>query len=276
MTISNPPFPFLFALPLTHSKVASLSNVQLFSDISQNLILAQGNFSLDAYQKTNFADLMIDFPASIQNSVAKRQVEFLAGRYFARLAMQQSGLLNHESQQLGIGRLREPVWVNAMAGSITHHQHKACVVVLTKPLAVSNFIGIDTELWLTAQQTIEIAESIHNSDERQILVSAGFTNSQATSLLFSAKEALFKAICPFVGEYFGFESAKLTACFESNYTSNLCRSGWLKLQLLTNWVIAKAPQQDYYCWFSCGEFDVLTLVCSDGLHFQWTENVDQS
>ncbi|OBP13502.1 hypothetical protein A5320_18315 [Rheinheimera sp. SA_1] len=264
MVISDPPFPFLSALPSAISKVASLSQIQLFSDTSEKLILAQGNFSLEAYQQTDFADLELDCPAPIKGAVAKRQAEYFAGRYLARLAMQQSGLFNPAPPQLGIGRLRAPTWPKTVTGSITHHQQKACAVVLTQPLSAKNFVGVDTELWLTAQQSIEIAEFIHNSEERQILVSAGFTDAQATSLLFSAKEALFKAICPFVGEYFGFESAELKECSGPADTTQPYRGGWLKLRLLTDWVIANAPQQDYYCWFSCSEFDVLTLVCSDG------------
>jgi 4'-phosphopantetheinyl transferase EntD len=92
----------------------------------------------------------------------------------------------------------------------------------------------------------------------------------ATSLLFSAKEALFKAICPFVDDYFGFEAAELTGCSGLDLrTTASCRSGWLQLQLVTDWVIAKAPQKNYRCWFSCSASDVLTLVCSDDLDKLW-------
>lgn len=269
--MTNPPFLFLNMLPAATSTVASLSKIQLFSDTSQRLIFAQGNFSIEAYQHTDFADLMLDFPTSIKGAVVKRQAEYLAGRYLARLAMQQSRLFNPYPPQLGIGRLRAPTWPKVVTGSITHHQYKACAVVLTQPLSAQNFVGIDTELWLTEQQSIEIAESIHNSAELQILVSAGFTNAQATSLLFSAKEALFKAICPFVGEYFGFEAAELKACSGGADTAAINRrSGWLQLQLATDWVIARSPQKDYCCWFSCSESDVITLVCSALIQQFWT------
>jgi enterobactin synthetase component D len=271
--MSNPPFPFLSTLPSATSTVASLSMIQLFSDTSQRLIFAQGNFLLEAYQRTDFADLMLDFPESIKASVIKRQAEYLAGRHLGRLAMEQSQLFNPEPPQLGIGLLRAPAWPEVVTGSITHHQCRACAVVLTQPLSAENFVGVDTELWLTAQQASEISESIHNSEELQILVSACFTNAQATSLLFSAKEALFKAICPFVGEYFGFEAAELKACSGvADTAAKVPRSGWLQLQLVTDWVVAKAPQLNYCCWFSCSELDVLTMVCSYAINTQLFES----
>lgn len=268
--MSHPPFQFLTPLPPASSAVASLANIQRYADISQRLVLAQGDIAIAAYQQADFADLSIDLPLSMQKAVAKRQAEYLAGRYLARLAMQQSGLFDAEPPQLAIGHLRAPAWPAQVTGSITHHKHKACVVVLTQPLSAENFVGIDTELWLSAQQANEIAASVHHTDEQAILVKAGFSHAMATSLLFSAKEALFKAICPFVDDYFGFEAAVLTSYTGSDEPGTTsCRSGWLQLQLVTDWVIAKAPQQNYHCWFRCRESDVLTLVCSDVLHQLW-------
>ena len=272
--MSRAPFPFLSGLPLSINTVSSLSKIQLFSDTLQRLILARGNFSLESYHPTNFADLAVDFPASVEGAVVKRQAEYLAGRYLGRLSMQQSGLFNPAPPQIGIGPLRAPTWPALVTGSITHHQYSACAVVLTQPLATKNFVGVDIELWLSSQQAGEIAESIHNSDELHVLVRAGFTNAQATTLLFSAKEALFKAICPFVGEYFSFDAAELESCFELADNSMIAgRHGWLQLQLTTEWVAARAPQQKYHCWFSCREADVLTLVCSNAVNAQWLERL---
>uniref|UniRef100_A0A486XU86 Enterobactin synthase component D n=1 Tax=Rheinheimera sp. BAL341 TaxID=1708203 RepID=A0A486XU86_9GAMM len=270
----NAPFPFLSTLASVTSKLANLSKIQLFTDTSQRLILARGNFSLETYQQTDFTDLMLDFPASLEFSVVKRQAEYLAGRYLGRLAMQQSGLFNHTPPQIGIGLLRAPTWPKVVTGSITHHEYSACAVVLTQPLAINNFVGVDIELWLSSQQASEIAESIHNPDELHVLVKAGFSNAQATTLIFSAKEALFKAICPFVGEYFSFDAAELHACFEFTDNSMITgRSGWLTLQLTTEWVVARAPQSKYRCWFNCREADVLTLVCSNAANAHWLNSI---
>lgn len=121
-------------------------------------------------------------------------------------------MFHSELPQLGIGLLSATALPAVVTGSITHHQSSACAVVLNQPLATNNFVGVDTELWLTAQQASEVGVSIHNPKEFQLLIGAGFTDAQATTLLFSAKEALFKAICPFVREYFDFDAVELKAC----------------------------------------------------------------
>jgi enterobactin synthetase component D len=268
--MDRPPFTFLSAQPVAVSTACCLFGIQLFSDTLQRFILVRGHISPDAYQQTDFAKLQLDFPVALERAVVKRQAEYLAGRYLSRLAMEQSGLFEASPPQIGSSQLRAPLWPERVTGSITHHQYTACVVLLTQPLAADNFVGIDAELWLTEQQAREIALSVHHPEELAILVRAGFTVVQATTLLFSAKEALFKAICPFVGEYFGFEAAELKACSEfAAATTTVVQGGWLQLDLVTDWVAARAPQQNYRCWFSCSETDVLTLVCSDAISAPW-------
>ncbi len=273
----NSAFPFLTSLPMNLSAKAHLSELQLFTDPMQQLIIAQANFSIACYRPTDFYQLGCDFPYSLQSAVTKRQAEYLAGRYLSQLSMQQSGLFSPTPPQLGVAALRSPDWPQAVIGSISHHQHSACVALLTQPLAQDSFVGLDIELWLKDQPATEIAASIHQTHEQQLLVDIGFTSSQATTIIFSAKEALFKAICPFVGEYFGFEAAVLTDCVEWRAaTTNLTRYGWLHFTLTADWVLAKAPQQQFRCWFACNEQEVLTLICSDAVCCNWDLQLHQS
>ena len=264
------PFPFLTALPLNFSAIAHISELKLFADPMQQLIVAQANFSVTAYQPTDFCQLGCDFPYSLQNAVTKRQAEYLAGRYLSQLTMQQSGLFSPTPPQLGVAAMRSPDWPQAVIGSISHHQQSVCVALLTQPLGLNSFVGLDTELWLKSPQASDIASSIHQADEQQMLLEIGFTPAQATTLIFSAKEALFKAICPFVGQYFGFDAALLVGCVElTKTTTTTNRYGWLHLALTSDWVLAKAPQQKYRCWFSCNAEDVITLICSDAVCCDW-------
>jgi hypothetical protein len=79
------------------------------------------------------------------------------------------------------------------------------------------------------------------------------------------RDDLDKAICSFIGEYFGFEVVELKACSQfSGNTTITGRTG--RLQLACAWVAARAPQQNYRCRFKCSEFDVLALVCSDAVN----------
>ncbi|MFZ8201845.1 4'-phosphopantetheinyl transferase family protein [Alteromonas portus] len=261
--MSDSPFPFLSKLPLITENILCLHDIHLFGDNLQKLILARGKFSLESYRLTDFTDLKIDLPLSIEESVNKRQAEYLSGRYLSRLAMEQCGLFYPSPPQIEIGRLRAPIWPKIVAGSITHHQYIAYAVVVTRPLAEDNFIGIDTELWLTEEQSNEFAVNIHNTEESRVLLSAGFSNHQATTLLFSAKEALFKAVCPFVGEYFGFEAARLQSCDVLRKTDSSNLIGSMQFQLTNEWIESKAPQKTFQCWFNCSDHDVLTMVCAD-------------
>ncbi|HCU64804.1 MAG TPA: hypothetical protein DF774_03505 [Rheinheimera sp.] len=268
--MSCPPFRFLSELPASGVQVSCFSEIQLFCDNSQQLLLARCRFLQAAFRQADYAGLMIELPSDIAGAVPKRQLEYLAGRYLSRLLLQQSGLFQPLPPQLGVSLMRAPAWPLAVTGSITHHQSHACTVLLTRPLAADNFIGVDTELWLSPQQAHDIATSIHNPAEQDMLLRAGFTAVQATTLLFSAKEALFKAICPFVGEYFGFDAAELKACSQfAAVGSCSTEDGWLELQLTSEWVAARSPQRTFRCWFRCSQLDVLTLVCSDALTARW-------
>ena len=262
--MKSTPYPFLKLSSFVSCDVTCISSVQVFEDEFSQLIMVCGDFSVDTYLLSDYRSLGIDLPTNISNSVVKRQTEYLCGRYLSRLALRQSGLFFPTAPQISTGPLRAPVWPDSVTGSITHHNYRAWAVLLTQPLASNNFIGIDTELWLSPMQAKEIAATIHNEEELLVLLSAGFNAAQATTLLFSAKEALFKAICPFVGEYFGFEVVQVELCSElQEDVSGFV--GSMQLRLIDLEIASKAPQDNYACWFSCSEQEVLTLVCSQSL-----------
>ncbi len=263
-----PSFHFLTALPTLANTVPCLQQVQVFTALEQSLLLGYCDFSVTAYRPTDFAQLQLDYPVQLQQSVVKRQAEYLAGRYLCRVLLKHSGLFGNQPPQIATGLLRAPAWPAGITGSITHHQHSASVLILTGPSSASYFAGIDTELWLDEAQAEQIAASVHKPTERKILCAAGFSPAQATTLLFSAKEALFKAICSFVGEYFGFEAAELVDCGITVTTDAGVVSGWLEFRLSSSRVLAKAPQQYYRCWFHCSATAVFNMVCSDAINAQ--------
>lgn len=258
------PFPFLLNLPVNSNKQPFISEIELFSDKLSRLFLTRARFSVDSYCLDDFRKLGVNLPHSMENTAIKRQAEYLCGRYLSRLAMQKSGIFLSSIPQVGTSHLRAPNWPDSVTGSITHHRNRASVVVLARPLDRNNFVGVDSELWLTLEQASEVRNFVHNNQELTILLKAGLTAAQATTLLFSAKEALFKAVCPFVNEYFGFETARLQAC------SDLVKVvfgffGSMQIQLVDDGIARRAPQRSYKCWFSCNECEVLTLVFSNKL-----------
>ena len=191
-----------------------LTKPRLYSDKSKTLFMCSCDFQLPLYHKKLFNDLGVYFPSELLRAVNKRQAEFLAGRYVAQQAMLSSGFLNNQFKStqapiIPIGKNRSPIWPTGIQGSITHNNVSALCAVTTATSIHTDYIGIDVESLLTAVTASEIKSTIHTSKESELLISQGMSDNVATTLIFSAKESLFKALYPVIGEYFGFECAKV-------------------------------------------------------------------
>lgn len=181
---------------------AGIVQIERYLAQSGRAVLSQCQFSLPECDLELAAMLNITLPVSVQRSVAKRRAEFIAGRYMASLSL---SALSVAEQEVLIGSHREPLWPEAMTGAISHTGDRAVALVAER--AVHPFVGIDIEHWLDSGTAVEIGAQICHARELALLVEQGLNREEATSLIFSAKESLFKATFPFIGRYFGFESA---------------------------------------------------------------------
>ena len=77
-------------------------------------------------------------------------------------------------------------------------------------------MGIDLEEMIAPAQAESVAAQIHDDQELALARGVGIAPNAATTLIFSAKESLFKALYPSVGEYFGFDEARLLEISASN------------------------------------------------------------
>jgi enterobactin synthetase component D len=141
-------------------------------------------------------------------AVNKRKAEFIAGRYCASRALQMLPLLpaGDNSTDISIGDKRQPLWPIGLTGSITHsHGFAAAAVANT-----DNFrsIGIDSEHIVKHETAENVASHILTSAEsfldNQLITS---NSDQYLTLVFSAKESLFKCLYPLVLRYFDFKDA---------------------------------------------------------------------
>jgi 4'-phosphopantetheinyl transferase EntD len=136
-------------------------------------------------------------------AVAKRRAEFVAGRAAANRAMQQLGI--NEPPPVPQGKMREPLWPEGIAGSITH-SHPWTIAVAAYRSNVSA-IGIDLEN--SARMKEEgISRHICSESERAWMRESG-DPLRALTMIFSSKEAIFKAFSPRCQRYFGFKDAQL-------------------------------------------------------------------
>lgn len=144
-------------------------------------------------------------PPSLHAAVDKRKAEFVAGRYLARLALLELG----ESQgKVDIAKNRAPAWPANVVGSISHTESYAICVVARQHHCKQ--VGIDVEKIIDIKTAQSIVESIICKDEHAFVYRNNQLNLEMLTLVFSAKESLFKALYPEVGFYFGFEAAVLT------------------------------------------------------------------
>lgn len=150
----------------------------------------------------------------ISAASAKRQEEFLLGRSAAREALQAIG------GPTGVPILRgdrgEPLWPAGCIGSIAHAGDIAVAAAASKDRIRS--IGIDLE---DSARRVD-ARLIRRicADAELPLVSGG---ARALLELFVAKEALYKALYPLTGTYFGFKDAELTKKRRGGFRAKLVK-----------------------------------------------------
>lgn len=128
----------------------------------------------------------LHLPEDLAKAVPKRRSEFLAGRLVAALALRQAGLAET------VGRNgRAPVWPEGAVGSITHSKDRAIAAVSTHYRGV----GLDCEALVSADRAMQLAAVIFTEAEARLRPDAlPFANF--FTLVFSAKEALYKALSP--------------------------------------------------------------------------------
>ena len=161
---------------------------------------------------------------AVRHATRKRQAEFLGGRIAARAALAARGL---PGCILGTGSKREPLWPAGWTGSITHSHNVAMAVALPSRPNLPNGIGLDIESVLDLQLLLEIKHSIMDKREADLLLrSKTLSFVEGGTLLFSAKESLFKALFYQVRDWFDFDAARLTSfnSEEQVFTLQLTRS----------------------------------------------------
>ncbi|MGC0152590.1 4'-phosphopantetheinyl transferase family protein [Chromobacterium vaccinii] len=160
-------------------------------------------FALTAYHDDGFADFGVAFPDTLRRAVPKRRAEFLAGRRLAREALLR---LTGRAADIAIGPQREPLWPDGVRGSISHSGDLA---VCLATAAADALVGIDVENLLAPSGREAVLRMCTREEELPLLQTSPLGETTALTLLFSAKEALFKALFPRVGSYFDFQAASL-------------------------------------------------------------------
>lgn len=143
--------------------------------------------------------------AIVARAVEKRRREFASGRGCAHRALDSLGV---EAGPIGAGERGEPLWPGGVVGTIAHCRgYRGCAVARAADLVT---IGIDAEPHEALPAGL-IADLARPEERRRL---AELTASEPAvhwdRLLFSAKEAVYKAWYPLARRWLGFEDAMLT------------------------------------------------------------------
>jgi 4'-phosphopantetheinyl transferase EntD len=152
-------------------------------------------------------------PASLDRAVPKRKVEYLAGRYCAREALRalDPALAAHP---LPTSDDRAPEWPEGVVGAIAHADGIATVAVArARDL---RGVGVDVEAGVASTTAERIGDHVFAAGERSRLAAqTGWDPATLLTVVFSAKESIFKCLYPEVRCYFGFHDAEVLALDES-------------------------------------------------------------
>jgi 4'-phosphopantetheinyl transferase EntD len=206
--ISRPTIILPLAPTLTAESCGFISQCQSvnLADFSGHCVSCQ--FDIEQYSDGLFHHFNIPLPASLALAVNKRKAEFLAGRFCAKQALNMWGITQ---AHVPIGQHRAPQWPAGVCGAITHN-HTQQATALCAVSREARGVGIDLESILEAGQAAILAPNIINSAERELIMNLGIGDVFPTwlTLIFSAKESLFKALYSQVGDYFDFLDVELT------------------------------------------------------------------
>lgn len=147
---------------------------------------------------------------AVARAVPSRQAEFAAGRAAARQALR---ALGHAAATIPAGQNRLPVWPAGISGSISHSAGIA-VAALRRGAPLGIDIepdqDLEPELWPVICAPDEL-------DALPILERGHYVR-----LVFSAKEAAYKAQFPLTGRLIGFD-AMTVRLTETGFVARFCR-----------------------------------------------------
>jgi 4'-phosphopantetheinyl transferase EntD len=169
-------------------------------------LLPSSVISVETREDRLAVDLFPEEEQALGRAVDKRRREFTTGRACAREALARLGV---PSTAVGSGPHGEPLWPSGVVGSITHCEgYRAAAVAPARAVLT---IGIDAERDARLSDGVW-AEVAHGTerDLRDETTSRMRGGLHLDAVLFSAKEAVYKAWFPLAGRRLGFDDVDLS------------------------------------------------------------------
>ena len=156
----------------------------------------------------------------LKNVSQNRKNEYIAGRFCAHQSM---ALANIPPVHIPIGNKGEPIWPSGVVGSITHSRGYAAAAVAKQSDVHS--LGLDAEI--DEPLSSRVLRRISNENEQEwIKATASGLIQHPGKVLFSAKEATYKAWYPITQEWLGFKEVLINFHDQGNtFTVHIQKNG---------------------------------------------------
>lgn len=215
---------------------------------NQKISSAAYDYDISLYSDQKYTELGLNYPQHLDQAVAKRKAEYLAGRFAAKQALKNLGI---NVNQIDSGKHGAPIWPKGIAASITHTNKTAICLAASDQHYM--YLGVDIENIVTIATAHQLKSMIIDQHEERLLLKLPVDFSVLFTLAFSAKESLFKAFYPYVNKYLNFNIAKLSAISMSMQTIEFKLAADLNKQLPKDSIIKGR--------FYINTAEVVTLIC---------------
>lgn len=132
---------------------------------------------------------------AVARAVEKRRREFAAGRQLARHGLKSFG---NAAVSIPVSERRYPVWPDGIVGSISHTRDRVGVALARR----QDYAAVGLDLEIRKSVTRNLFGSILLESEMHRLPAA--SAEEEATLVFSCKEAVFKAVNPVCDEFLDF------------------------------------------------------------------------
>ncbi len=189
----------LLAKPLSFS---------LISDARVSQVAARAEEGTVAGRRAPHQEIVVEIPEQLgQARVRTRARDVMLGRACAQIALRQAGA---SSCDVDASPSRAPVWPDQWTGSLSHAAGIAWAMVARQADFAS--LGIDLERLLDGEALESVRSLVLTPGERQF---EGGPTSDGTAwlstLIFSAKESIFKCLSPLVRGFIDFNEMELSS-----------------------------------------------------------------
>ncbi len=169
----------------------------------------QGTMPIDVTEMeiSDFRFEDVELPVALKGAVKKRQIEFLCGRLCVKRALESLGFLK-PIPPVPMDQDRIPIWPSGLMGSISHTDRLATAVVGRRSNVI--WLGIDVERRMREVTEPFIQQVCSEADElTDLAVAHPSSREEALTVIFSAKESVYKAMAPMDQRRLGFKDLRI-------------------------------------------------------------------